>query len=71
LIAPGVSRLVSHPFSNRHVWIEANYDFEHNLNTDGGSPANLRRQEYWTMLSGTTGQVYGSKQRIATAQPSA
>jgi hypothetical protein len=40
--------------------IEANYEFEH-LNTDGGSPGNLRRQEYWTMLSGTTGQVYGSK----------
>ena len=41
--------------------VEANYEFEHNLNTDGGSPAILRRQEYWTMLSGATGQVYGSK----------
>jgi Protein of unknown function (DUF4038)/Putative collagen-binding domain of a collagenase len=40
---------------------EANYEFEHNPNTDGGSPANLRRQEYWTMLSGATGQLYGSK----------
>jgi hypothetical protein len=39
---------------------EANYEFEHNLNTDGGSPGNLRRQEYWTMLSGATGQLYGS-----------
>ena len=39
---------------------EANYEFEHNYNTDGGSPANLRRQEYWTMLSGATGQLYGS-----------
>ena len=39
---------------------EANYEFEHNHNTDGGSPANLRRQEYWTMLSGATGQLYGS-----------
>jgi Protein of unknown function (DUF4038)/Putative collagen-binding domain of a collagenase len=39
---------------------EANYEFEHNSNTDGGSPANLRRQEYWTMLSGATGQLYGS-----------
>jgi hypothetical protein len=41
--------------------MEANYEFEHNPHTDGGSPTNLRRQEYWTMLSGATGQVYGSK----------
>jgi hypothetical protein len=40
--------------------VEANYEFEHNSYTDGGSPENLRRQEYWTMLSGATGQVYGS-----------
>jgi hypothetical protein len=40
--------------------VEANYEFEHNPATDGGSPANLRRQEYWTMLSGATGQLYGS-----------
>src|SRR5262249_27591456 len=40
--------------------VEANYEFEKNTNTDGGSSQNLRRQEYWTMLSGATGQVYGS-----------
>jgi hypothetical protein len=40
---------------------EANYEFERNQNTDGGSIANLRHQEYWTMLSGATGQLYGSK----------
>ena len=39
---------------------EANYEFEHNPNTDGGSSVNLRRQEYWTMLSGATGVLYGS-----------
>ena len=39
---------------------EANYEFENNLNTDGGSLPNLRHQEYWTMLSGATGQLYGS-----------
>ena len=39
---------------------EANYEFEHNSNTDGGSLPNLRHQEYWTMLSGATGQLYGS-----------
>jgi hypothetical protein len=40
--------------------VEANYEFEHNANTDGGSLPNLRHQEYWTMLSGATGQLYGS-----------
>ena len=39
--------------------VEAYYEFEH-LDVDGGSPQNLRRQEYWTMLSGAVGQVYGS-----------
>jgi hypothetical protein len=40
--------------------VEANYEFEHNTPPDMGSPLNLRRQEYWTMLSGATGQLYGS-----------
>lgn len=40
--------------------VEANYEFEHLPFTDGGSPQNLRQQEYWAMLSGATGQVYGS-----------
>lgn len=40
--------------------VEANYEFEHNPDTDGGSTQNLRRQGYWTMLSGAAGQVYGS-----------
>jgi len=40
--------------------VEANYEFEHYSNTDGGSTKNLRHQEYWTMLSGATGHVYGS-----------
>ncbi|WP_172628026.1 DUF4038 domain-containing protein [Bradyrhizobium ivorense] len=41
--------------------VEANYEFE-NVGPDpeGGSPQNLRRQEYWTMLSGAAGQLYGS-----------
>jgi Protein of unknown function (DUF4038)/Putative collagen-binding domain of a collagenase len=41
--------------------VEANYEFEHNKDTDGGSTQNLRRQGYWTMLSGGTGQIYGSR----------
>jgi hypothetical protein len=41
--------------------VEANYEFEHNTPPDVGSPVNLRRQEYWTVLSGATGQLYGNK----------
>lgn len=40
--------------------IEANYEYETNSNTDGGSPRILRMQEYWTMLSGAAGQLYGN-----------
>jgi chitodextrinase len=39
--------------------VEANYEFEHNA-FDEGTPAILRRQEYWTMLSGAAGQLYGN-----------
>ncbi len=39
--------------------VEANYEFEHNSG-DEGTPAVLRRQEYWTLLSGATGQLYGN-----------
>lgn len=41
--------------------VEANYEFEHNGGTDGGTTQNLRRQEWWTAFSGTTGQLYGSQ----------
>jgi hypothetical protein len=40
--------------------VEANYEFEHNGGTDGGTTQNLRRQEWWSATSGTTGQLYGS-----------
>src|SRR5262249_497295 len=40
--------------------VEANYEFEENFSRGGGSTKNLRRQEYWTMLSGATGQLYAS-----------
>jgi hypothetical protein len=40
--------------------VEANYEFEHNGGTDGGTTQNLRRQEWWTAFSGTTGQLYAS-----------
>jgi hypothetical protein len=37
--------------------VEANYEDEH----DYTGPATLRRQEYWSLLSGATGQLYGNK----------
>ena len=40
--------------------VEANYEFENNNGIDSGTPAILRRQEYWTSLSGATGQLYGN-----------
>jgi chitodextrinase len=40
--------------------VEANYEFEQNAAPPGGTPQQLRRQEYWTMLSGATGQLYGN-----------
>ncbi len=39
---------------------EANYECETNNEEDGGSLHILRMQEYWTMLSGATGQLYGN-----------
>ena len=36
--------------------VEANYEGEHSYE----GPETLRRQEYWTMLSGATGQFYGN-----------
>jgi hypothetical protein len=39
---------------------EANYEFENNNNIDLGTPAILRRQQYWSMLSGATGHLYGN-----------
>ncbi len=44
-----------------HVFmVEANYEFEQNASPPGGTPQQLRRQEYWTMLSDATGQLYGN-----------
>jgi hypothetical protein len=35
--------------------VEADYEFE-----NGADPERLRRQEYWAMLSGAAGQIYGN-----------
>jgi hypothetical protein len=39
--------------------VEANYEGEHNF-SDTGTPNILRRQEYWSALSGVTGQLFGN-----------
>jgi len=42
--------------------LEAHYDNENVGDPpDFGSPSVLRRQEYWSMLSGATGQFYGNR----------
>jgi Putative collagen-binding domain of a collagenase/Protein of unknown function (DUF4038) len=41
--------------------VEANYEFEHNYRRPEAGPYILRRQEYWSILSGAAGQLYGNK----------
>jgi Protein of unknown function (DUF4038)/Putative collagen-binding domain of a collagenase len=40
---------------------EANYEYDREQDEDGGTPHVLRMQEYWSMLSGVTGQLYGNR----------
>jgi hypothetical protein len=40
--------------------VESNYEGENNTGHDPSTPQVLRRQEYWTMTSGATGQLYGN-----------
>jgi Protein of unknown function (DUF4038)/Putative collagen-binding domain of a collagenase len=40
--------------------VEANYEGENNTGGDEGDLPTLRRQEYWTMTSGATGQLFGN-----------
>ena len=43
------------------VMIEAGYEFEQNSSSISyGDPETLRREEYWSILSGATGQFYGN-----------
>ena len=42
--------------------VEATYEFEQNNPSNPyGSPLQLRKQEYWSLLSGATGQLYGNR----------
>jgi Protein of unknown function (DUF4038)/Putative collagen-binding domain of a collagenase len=41
--------------------VEAVYEFENLPNHYPGTPQVLRRQAYWSFLSGSTGQLYGNK----------
>jgi hypothetical protein len=41
--------------------VEAGYEFEQNISEVApGNPNTLRRQEYWSILSGASGQLYGN-----------
>ena len=40
--------------------VEAVYEFEGNAQPKTSTPSTLRRQEYWSLLSGATGQLYGN-----------
>jgi len=40
--------------------VEGVYEFESNAQSHTATPLTLRRQEYWTNLSGATGQLYGN-----------
>jgi hypothetical protein len=41
--------------------VEASYEDEQNSSTvPAGTPQQLRRQEYWSLLSGATGQLFGN-----------
>jgi hypothetical protein len=40
--------------------VEGVYEFESNAQAHQATTATLRRQEYWTLLSGATGQLYGN-----------
>jgi hypothetical protein len=42
------------------MMVEANYEGGNNTGQDIGDPPTLRRQEYWTMTSGATGQLWGN-----------
>src|SRR5204863_9780343 len=56
-----VQKEYSRPDFKPVVLIEANYEFENNFSPVVTGPQILRRQAYWTMLSGAAGQFYGNK----------
>ena len=42
-------------------FVEGSYEDEQNVSTvPAGTPQQLRRQEYWSLLSGATGQLFGN-----------
>jgi len=58
---------------NRHdampvFMVEAAYEFESNAQEHVATPATLRREEYWSNLSGATGLIYGNHYTWTFAQ---
>ena len=44
-----------------NFFVEGSYEDEQNSSTvPAGTPQQLRRQEYWSLLSGVTGQLFGN-----------
>jgi len=41
--------------------VEASYEGEENPGAPAGTPHQLRKQEYWSLLSGATGHLYGNR----------
>ena len=52
------------------LMIEANYEFENNTLGPPTTDETLRRQEYWAMLSGAAGQLYGNHYTWSFTDPS-
>lgn len=50
------------------VMIESAYEFESNAQEHMATPGTLRREEYWTQLSGATGLIYGNHYTWTYAQ---
>jgi hypothetical protein len=48
--------------------IEATYEFEDNMQAHMSTPHTLRREEYWSDLSGATGLIYGNHYTWTFAQ---
>ena len=48
--------------------IESTYDFEDNVQAHVATPGTLRREEYWSDLSGATGLIYGNHYTWTFAQ---
>ena len=52
------------------LMVEANYEYENNTEGPPTTDETLRRQEYWAMLAGAAGQLYGNHYTWSFTDPS-